>query len=114
LSEDVELGGNITLTGFKEVSPAEMVVVKKMVGSYARQLATDITDFQSLKVTLKEVHKAATNANEKHEIHVSIRYHGHHFEVKETDRNLFVVLDSALHKATEHALKEEEKMADRR
>ena len=109
MSEDVELGGNITLTGFKEVSPAEMVVVKKMVGSYARQLSDDITDFQSLKVTLKEVHKAAANANEKHEIHVSVRYHGHHFEVKETDRNLFVVLDSALHKATEHALRDEEK-----
>jgi ribosome-associated translation inhibitor RaiA len=111
LSEEVELGGNITLAGFKEVSHAEMVVVKKMVGSYARQLASDLTDFKSLKVTLKNVHKVEDS--KKYELHVSVRYRGEHFEVKEVDRNLFVGLDSVLHKATEHAMKEEEKMNDK-
>jgi len=30
IMDDVELGGNITLSGFKDLDPSQMVVVKKM------------------------------------------------------------------------------------
>ena len=33
-AEMIELGGNITLAGFKELDHAELIVVKKITGSY--------------------------------------------------------------------------------
>ena len=105
---DMELGGNITLSGFKEISDSELVVVKNMVGSYARRLADEVQNFESLKVTLKPVHK--TEAHEKFELHSSVRFNGHHFEASEIERNLFVALDSVLQKVTEHAVREDEKV----
>ncbi|MBN1792816.1 hypothetical protein JW826_03990 [Candidatus Woesearchaeota archaeon] len=107
---EMELGGNITLTGFKEVSKAEMVVVKKMVGSYARKLSDNVPGFEALKVTMKPVHK--TEGSEKFELHGSVHFSGDHFESEVVERNLFMGLDSVLQKIASHAMKEAEKQEE--
>ena len=43
----IELGGNITLVGFKEMGFGELIVVKKIVGNYARKLSTDKKNMES-------------------------------------------------------------------
>jgi len=40
--EDMQLGGQIVLSGFKELKPAEIIVVKKLVGSYARKFSDNV------------------------------------------------------------------------
>jgi hypothetical protein len=104
---EMELGGNITLVGFKEVSKAELVVVKKIVGSYARKLADSLRGFERLKITLKPVHK--TEGSEKFELNAHVIVEGNQCEAEVTERNLFVGLDTVLHKVTEHAVRESEK-----
>ncbi len=107
LGDDMELGGNIKLVGFKEISKAELVVVKKMVGSYARKLGDGLDGFEELKVTLKPVHKTAKH--EQFELVAGIRSTHGHFEADLTERNLFVGLDAVLSKVSDHAFKSFEK-----
>lgn len=94
----IELGGNINLVGFRNREPAELVVVKKLVGTYARK-ACDLTPaFKNLTVTMKPVHKRGDS--EKFEIHSKIVF-GNKTQVNEiTDHNLFVALDTSLKKLT--------------
>jgi len=94
--EDIQLGGQIVLSGFKELKPAEIIVVKKLVGSYARKFSDNIKDYESLNIHLKEVHK--TPGSEKFEIHAKILHEGKIEASEVIDRNIFVALDSVLKK----------------
>ena len=49
----MELGGNISLEGFDELEPGTLIVVKKMVGNYAKNIA-EKTEFEKLELTLKK------------------------------------------------------------
>ena len=96
-SEDnMELGGSITLSGFKNIHKAELVVVKKIVGSYARKFADNLDGYESLSLNLKEVHK--TEGSEKFEIHGKLIHKGKSENSDVTDRNIFVSVDSVLKK----------------
>jgi len=90
----IELGGNITLVGFKEIEKAELVIVKKLVGSYARKLSDTVSGFENLTVTLKIVHK--TEGSEKYEVHAKVIINGKPITSETTERNLFVGLDDVL------------------
>ncbi len=92
----IELGGNITLVGFKEIEKAELVVVKKLVGSYTRKMSDTVSGFENLTVTLKIVHK--TEGSKKYEFHAKAMVSGKPITSEITDRNLFVGLDDVLKK----------------
>jgi len=96
MDEDLNLGGNITLSGFRDVGRAEMVVIKKIVGTYARKFSDTVSGFESIGVTLKSVHK--TEASEKHELHAKVMVSGKPITSEVTERNLFVGLDAVLQK----------------
>jgi ribosome-associated translation inhibitor RaiA len=92
----IELGGNITLVGFKDLDHAELIVVKKLVGSYARKMLEISDKFEGLTVTMKEVHKTAKN-NQKYELHGKLMS-GKAYTSEVTDKNIFIALDSVLKK----------------
>ena len=96
-SDSTELGGNITLVGFKEIDKAELVVVKKLVGSYTRKLSDTVSGFESITVTLKLVHHTE-EGNPKYELHARVNVKGNPCVAEVVDRNLFVGLDSVLNK----------------
>ncbi len=50
-----KLGGNITLSGFN-LEPIEMVVIKKIIGTYAKKIS-EKTEYNEIKVTLKQTQK---------------------------------------------------------
>ena len=104
-SDSTELGGNITLVGFKEVDKAELVVVKKLVGSYTRKLADTVSGFESITVTLKLIHHTE-EGNPKYELHAKVNVKGNVCATEVVDRNLFVGLDDVLKKALTLASKE--------
>ncbi len=95
-NEDIQLGGQIVLSGFKDIKPAEIIVVKKLVGSYARKFSDDIKGYESLNLRLKEVHK--TPGSEKYEIQAKLIHEGKLESSEVIERNIFVAVDSALKK----------------
>ncbi len=92
----IELGGNITLVGFKDVDPGSMLILKKIVGNYTRKLSEKIDGFESLELNRKEIHK--TEGSEKHEIKAKIVAKGKLYNAESTDRNLFIAVDNVLKK----------------
>ncbi|MGV8086417.1 MAG: hypothetical protein ACP5N1_02180 [Candidatus Woesearchaeota archaeon] len=96
VNESVSLGGNIELVGFKQVSLADVIVVKKLVGHYTRKIQEQSQNFEKIQISLKEIHKIDNNA--KHEIHIKVLDGGKSFHTEIVDKNLFISLDSALKK----------------
>jgi ribosome-associated translation inhibitor RaiA len=95
-SDTLALGGNIQLSGFKDVDHSEMIVVKKLVGSYARKFSDRHEKFQSMHVNLKHVHKR--EKSEIFEITGRVILDGNAFSVDHDDRNLFFCIDSVMKK----------------
>lgn len=94
--ETLQLGGNIELTGFKDLEPGSMVILKKIVGNYARKFSDICTNFEKFALTMKTVH--ATEASEKYEIHGKLIDNGSTTTSELTDRNLFFALDKVCKK----------------
>ena len=96
MDDVMQLGGNIELSGFKDIDGASMVVLKKIIGNHVRRM-TEISDkFESLKVTMKPVHE--TEKSEKYEIHAQLMNDGKPVVSEVVERNLFVAVDDALKK----------------
>ena len=86
----IELGGNITLDGaFTLIEPASLVIVKKMAGNYAKDIFTNIGEFENLYLTLND------NLSQK-EVIGEIKINGETKSCVATDSNLFFALDRAL------------------
>jgi len=98
----IELGGNIELAGFSDLDYSELIVVKKIVGNYARNMS-DATKMDKLSVTLKEIHER--EKSEKFELKAHCDCDGKIFGSECVDRNLFVALDSVLKKVLAQSLK---------
>lgn len=86
----IELGGNITLSGFQDRDYAELIVIKKIVGRYARQIS-DQHQSEALGVTLKPGERG-------HTIEATVTIKGLVRKAEATEQNIFVALDSALKK----------------
>ena len=87
------LGGNIELSGFKELDGASMIILKKIVGNQAKRFS-ELGDFERLSLKMKAVHK--TEKSEKYEIHGTLKSAGQHIHAEAIDRNLFFAVDKVL------------------
>ena len=94
--ETLALGGNISLTGFRELERTQMIVLKKIVGTYGKKFDEICNKFESLHLTMKPVHE--TEASKIYEIHVKCMDNGTPITSSTTDRNLFVAVSEALKK----------------
>ena len=92
----MQLGGNIDLSGFREIDSASMIVLKKIVGNYAKRMSELSKNFEKLSLTMKPVHQ--TEKSEMYEIHAKLMDNGKLFVSEVTERNLFVAVDNALKK----------------
>ena len=96
MDDNVQLGGNIELSGFRDIDGASMVVLKKIIGNYARRLSELSEKFEKLHITMKQVHE--TEKSEKYEIHAKLMNNGKPFVSETVERNLFIAVDNALKK----------------
>lgn len=92
MEDNLELGGNIVLVGFKETDPAEMIVIKKVVGNYSRKISEKNKDFKKLIVTLKGLH-----GNRRFEVTAKLDA-DKLYSSEVTEYNLFFAVDSSLKK----------------
>ena len=94
--DDVQLGGNIQLSGFRDIDSSSMIVLKKIIGNYARRISELADKMQSLHVTLKPIHER--EKSEQYEVHAKLIDDGKVYASEMVDRNLFVAVDSVLKK----------------
>lgn len=86
----MQLGGNISLAGFKEFEPAKMIVIKKITGNYVKKMQEKCKTFENLSLHLKPVHSS------KFELQAKAIVNGQAFNSETTDFNLFFALDKVL------------------
>jgi ribosome-associated translation inhibitor RaiA len=99
----IELGGNITLIGFKELDYAEMVVIKKIVGNYARKLS-DREPINNLTINLKQIHHTSEDSF-KYELKAKADINGKIVNSELVDYNLFIALDNVMKKIESQVMK---------
>ena len=92
-AEDIkQLGGNIVLSGFREIDGGSMVILKKIVGNYARKFSDMCTNFESLQINMKTVH------DNQFELHGMVINNGQNTTSTFVDRNLFFAVDKIMKK----------------
>ena len=94
--ESAKLGGNIELSGFRDIDGSSMVVLKKIIGNYAKRISELTKRMETLHITLKPVHER--EKSEKYELHAKVVDNGKVYASEFTDRNLFVAVDTVLKK----------------
>ncbi len=90
--EVLQLGGNIELSGFSDLEGGAMIVLKKIIGNYARKMSDRAKNFEKLSVHMKTVH------DNQYELYAKMIDNGKKFNSSVTERNVFVAVDSSLKK----------------
>jgi len=94
----IELGGNIRLSGFREIDGASMIIIKKIVGSFVKKINDRDPKFQNLTVTLKKIHGNPQNeATGKFEMHALLAS-DKQVNAEVTHQNLMFAIDRVLKK----------------
>jgi ribosome-associated translation inhibitor RaiA len=94
MDDTIELKGNISLAGFKDLEPAKMIVVKKITGNYVKKMQEKFK-FEKLHLHLKSVHES------KFEIQAKAIINNETYNSEIVDFNLYFALDKALAKIIE-------------
>ena len=81
----ITLGGNIKLEGFDDLEPGKLIVVKKMVGLFAKKVSEKIGELDSFEVTKAEDSVSVKAVSKEKTL-----------EEKAADKNLFVAISKAL------------------
>ena len=92
MEDNLQLGGNIELSGFSGIDRGMMVILKKIVGNYSRKLSDMSKNFERISLRMKTVH------DNKYELHAKLIDNGKAYASSCVERNLFVAVDSALKK----------------
>jgi ribosome-associated translation inhibitor RaiA len=96
VNEAIQLGGNIELSGFREIDGGSMIVVKKIVGSYVRKFNDRLQNFQKFSLHVKKVHN--NEENPLFELHGHIIDNGKTYAAEIAERNLFIAVDTVMKK----------------
>jgi len=92
--ETISLGGNIKLNGFQNIEGGKMIVLKKIIGNYTRQIQEKKSDYEKLTITLKGEENNAT-------IRAELTAGGAQTTAEDTQNNLFSATDGTLKKILE-------------
>jgi len=88
--ETISLGGNITLNGFQNVERSKMIVLKKMIGNYVKQIQEKKTDYEKIAITLEGENKVKVELTA-----------GTPTTAEVTQNNIFAAIDATLKKILE-------------
>ena len=84
----IELGGNISLDGFDEVEQGKLIIIKKILGNYIRDLIENMDNFESILISLK--------TEENNFIEARLKCGGNELSSNSSDNNLFFAMNNAL------------------
>lgn len=83
--DNINLGGNIVLSGFEELEYMELIVVKKIIGSFAKELR-EKTSYEELLVKLSRT--------DEYKISVLLKA-DNEFSSTSSDNNLFYAISNS-------------------
>ena len=89
-SEPQVLGGNIELSGFRTLDGGTMIVLKKIIGSYARKFS----DFHSSEKLSLQISKS----DETYTLLGAVIISGTVVNAEHSDKNVFFLVDNVLKK----------------
>lgn len=92
MEDNLQLGGNIELSGFSGLDKGVMIILKKIIGNYARKMSDMSKRFEQLSLRMKTVH------DNKYELHAKLIDNGKAIASSAVEHNIFVAVDSSLKK----------------
>lgn len=95
--ETMRLGGNIELTGFSDIDSGSMVVLKKIIGNYAKRFFGECKKFEKLSLRM-DVPKEVEQANQKSlfELKGFVTDAGSEYSSHAEGSNVFFAVDAVL------------------
>jgi ribosome-associated translation inhibitor RaiA len=84
----IELGGNICLKGFDDVEKGKLIIIKKILGNYVKNLIERIKNFESILISVK--------TEENNFVEVKLKYDENEIIANSNDKNLFFAMNNAL------------------
>ena len=93
-ASEMVLGGDIALVGFNILEPAELVIVKKMVGTYVKKMGNH-GDYKEMRLTLQQHPHGKTF---KHEVSGLAIFSEGRFNSNVTDWNLYSAISQVCEK----------------
>jgi hypothetical protein len=85
--------------GFRELDGGSMIILKKIIGSYARKFSDRLGGIDKLTIRMKSV------GNSQFELNCLLQKEGQQFNSEVIDYNLFVGIDKILKKIENSVLK---------
>ena len=98
----IELGGNIELIGFKDLDSAELIILKKIIGNYARKFFDNLEGYEQLSINLKKIGGEKSN---KFEVDAKLMSNGKPINSNVTENNVFVSVSEVLKKVEKQVIK---------
>jgi hypothetical protein len=89
MDDVVHLGGNIQLEGFRHLDGGSMVILKKIVGTYARKFSDGFPEFKGLSLSLNK-------QEDVFELTGNVALGERQVASQIADKNLFFALDRVL------------------
>ncbi|HLD88963.1 MAG TPA: hypothetical protein VI894_02030 [Candidatus Nanoarchaeia archaeon] len=89
--QQVELGGNIVLSGFQDMDGGTMIILKKIIGNYARKFSDATQNFEKLIVSLNP-------QNSEYFVDVQLMHDGSSITSQFSDKNIFFAIDNVMKK----------------
>jgi len=90
--EAMQLGDKIKLVNFHTLDKDKLIVIRKIVGNFVKNLQERYPDFEKLDLVLNAVHES------KSEIKGGLKIGGKDYHSDVTDFNLFFAINSVLSK----------------
>jgi len=100
LMAEIKLGGNIALVGFEKLDPAELTIIKKIVGNAIKKMS-ESGDYKEMKLSLQQ-HQHGKGF--KHEIDGLAIFSEGRFASNVVEWNLFTAVSEVCEKITKELL----------
>jgi len=97
-TESIKLGGNIELSGFREIDSGSMIILKKIIGNYVRRFSDQSEKFEGIRIVLKPVFTANLEKPSRFEVQGKLFDNGKIYSAEHGDNNVFISIDRVLGK----------------
>lgn len=97
-NESIRLGGNIELSGFRELDSGSMIILKKIIGNYVRKLSDRSDNFEGVRIVLKPVYSSNLEKPSRFEVQGKLFANSKTYSAEHADNNIFVTVDRVLGK----------------
>lgn len=86
MEDTIQLGGNIELNGISKLNGGEIVILKKMVGTYTKKISESKENFEKLSINFNK-------DDSKYKIKCQVSINGKNYTAEAKNSNLFFTIN---------------------